>query len=112
LNTRLTEKDFNHIHWEKDSGGPETFELIIHGKSEQDCKNKKQQILDNQEIVTLCRFLDFDAILFALNRDLQFKHKNNPESHLHLKISQVKQLREVLGKTNHSNDSGGKKNGS
>lgn len=60
----------------------------------------KQQILKNQEITTLCQFLDFDAILFALNRDLRFKHKNDPESHLHLKIRQIKQLREILGNNN------------
>lgn len=60
----------------------------------------KQQILKNQEITTLCKFLDFDAILFALTRDILFKHKNNPESHLHLKIRQIKQLREILGDNN------------
>jgi len=49
LNNCVAEKDFNYIHWEKDDGGPETFELIIHGKSEQDCKNKKQLILNNQK---------------------------------------------------------------
>ena len=48
---KLTENDFDYIHWEKDSAGPELFELIIYGKSELHCNEIKQQILENQEIV-------------------------------------------------------------
>lgn len=48
---KLTADDFGYIHWDKDSGGPELFELIIYGKSEYDCDKIKQQILENQEIV-------------------------------------------------------------
>jgi len=47
---KLSENDFDYIHWEKDSAGPELFELIIYGKSELHCNEIKQQILDNQEI--------------------------------------------------------------
>jgi len=49
--TKLTADDFSYIHWDKDSAGPESFELIIHGESKSSCNIIKQQILENQEIV-------------------------------------------------------------
>lgn len=45
----LTVDDFGYIHWDKDSGGPESFELIIHGESKYNCDKIKEQILENQE---------------------------------------------------------------
>jgi len=72
------------------------------GEYELHCdKETKQQILKNYEITELVRFLDFDTIIFALNRDLTFKHNNDPDSHLHLKIAQVKKLKSLI--TPHSN---------
>ncbi len=49
--TKLTADDFSYIHWDKDSSGPELFQLIIHVKSKFDCDTIKQHILENQEIV-------------------------------------------------------------
>ena len=49
--TKLTENDFDYIHWNKDSCGIDLFQLIIYGKSESNCDKIKQQILKNQEIV-------------------------------------------------------------
>ncbi len=46
---KLTVDDFSYIHWDKDSCGPESFQLIIHGESKFDCDKIKKQILDNQE---------------------------------------------------------------
>lgn len=46
---KLTADDFDYIHWYKDSGGPEQFELIIYGESKSNCEKIKQQILGNQE---------------------------------------------------------------
>ena len=51
MTDKLTVYDFDYIHWYKDSGGPELFELIIHGKSKSNCEKIKQQILENQKIV-------------------------------------------------------------
>ena len=48
---KLTESDFDFIHWEKDSGGSEQFVLMIYGKSKPHCDKIQQQILENQEIV-------------------------------------------------------------
>ena len=49
---KLIENDFDFIHWEKDSGQEkETFELMIHGKSELHCMQIKSQILENQKII-------------------------------------------------------------
>ena len=46
----LTENDFDFIHWEKDDGQEkETFELMIYGKSESNCNEIKQQILEHQK---------------------------------------------------------------
>lgn len=67
----------------------------------------KEQILNNQRIVEFAKLLDFDAILFALHRDLKFKHNNNSESHLHLKIAQVRKFKSLI--TSHSKCSGDKK---
>jgi len=49
---KLTEDDFDYIHWKKDDAGPEQFELIIYGKSELHCNEIKQQILENQKFVS------------------------------------------------------------
>jgi len=46
---KLTAGDFGYIHWDKDSGDQESFELIIYGKSKYDCEKIKQQILENQK---------------------------------------------------------------
>ena len=51
MNNGISKDDFGYIHWDKDSGGSEKFELIIHGESKQDCEKKKQIILNNQAIV-------------------------------------------------------------
>ncbi len=48
---KLTVDDFSYIHWDKDSGGPELSQLIIHEESKSDCDKIKQHILENQEIV-------------------------------------------------------------
>ena len=47
----LRKKDFEFIHWENDYAGSESFELVIYGKSESDCKKIKKQILAHQRIV-------------------------------------------------------------
>jgi len=35
----------NHIHWEKDSGGPEIFYVTIHVKSMQEINSLQKQLL-------------------------------------------------------------------
>jgi len=35
----------SHIHWEKDSGGPEVFYVIIHVKSMQEINSLQRQLL-------------------------------------------------------------------
>ena len=52
---KLTKDDFSYIHWDKDSAGPELFELIIYGESKYDCDTIKQQILENQKIVDVLK---------------------------------------------------------
>ncbi len=81
--TKLTADDFSYIHWDKDSGGPELFQLIIHGESKFDCDKIKQQILENQEIVNniikiVKRKLHSDeekAIIKCL-KEILFENKN------------------------------------
>jgi len=59
---KLTADDFHYAYWEKDSAGPELFELIIYGKSELHCNEIKQQILENQEIVNMIKiFYDLES---------------------------------------------------
>ena len=87
----LTNNDFDFIHWEKDAGGPESFELMIYGKSESHCNEIKQQVLENQEIVT----------------DIQEILQRTPQSDEEKAI--IKCLKEILSEnTIHSNDSRGK----
>ena len=45
----LNENMFGQIHWEKDSGGPEQFELIIYVKSLQEINTLKKQLMAEHE---------------------------------------------------------------
>ena len=45
----LNENMFGQIHWEKDSGGQEQFELIINVKSMQEIKELRSQILSEHK---------------------------------------------------------------
>jgi len=43
--TALTKGMISHIHWEKDSGGPEVFYVTIHVKSMQEINSLQRQLL-------------------------------------------------------------------
>lgn len=80
---KLTENDFDYIHWDKDSGGPELFELIIYGKSESNCDKIKQHILENQEIINDIRSIiiknpqsDEEKAIIKCLKEILFENKN------------------------------------
>jgi len=107
---KLISDDFGYIHWDKDSGGPELFELIIYGKSESNCNTIKQQILENQkkaekldEYTSCCQHSDEKYciwnhelhIIQQENQSLKKKLANKNVKHIHKKdLNNLKDYRE------------------
>lgn len=83
----------------------ESIGLFIECSTKNQYEQFKSQILDSYQLVEHCKFLDFDAILFAMQKERV--NSSDPEnSHLNLKILQVKKLKYLLTKLNKSeNDS-------
>ena len=98
---KLCDADFNFIHWEKDSGGPEQFELIIHGKSEEDCNQIKQQILNNHAIV--------DELRKDLKEHEEYFREPNDDVKRRILDYHIVMAKAVLSTTDHSKCSGGTK---
>ena len=107
---KLAVDDFSYIHWDKDSGGPESFELIIHGKSKYNCEKIKEQILENQkkaekydDYTNCCQHSDDEYCIWNHElhiaeqkiRSLEKKLTNKNIKHLHKKdLDNLKDYRE------------------